>query len=360
MGLRGRVAWFALARPHVLVVVAPDGRGVGSVVESVLLRRGWPLARSPADADLLVVAGSPGPELAAAVEVLWAQVPAPRSHVHLATASDLDARLDAAVRHLLAWEAQRSDAGPADPWVGRGPDADTDRHADHEGPTSGEGHDHDDMDAGLPMASSAPDRDGLELETLHVTLGPWLPGWPDGLVVEASMQGDVLSDVGVRWADDAHPGTAGPQQCALDALVRLLTLTGPAPVLQRWRETRAAVREQRPGAAAHAARSARRLARSRVLAWSLRGVPAPAGTDVAECLHRWCDVLSESPPPDARSPVVGPQELATTLQGAELAGARLAVASVVVGPGHALAHDDAADGDVHVEPARGHHGGGHD
>ncbi|MBD8080378.1 hypothetical protein [Cellulosimicrobium arenosum] len=357
------MARFSLARPHVLVVVGSDGRAAGSVVESALLGRGWPLARSPADADLLVVAGSPGAELAAAVELLWAQVPAPRSRVHVATSSDVEASLDAAARHLRAWEAQRSDDGPDDPWAGQGPGTGGHQHAGNDGSESGDGHgghSHDGMDvAGLPMASSAPDRDGLDLEALRVKLGPWLPGWPNGLVVEASMQGDVLSDVAVHWVDDAHPGTVGPQENALDALVRLLTLTGPAPTLRRWRETRAAVRQQRPGAVAQAARSAHRLARSRVLAWSLGGGPALAGGNAADVLHRWCDVLSGGSPAGGRDLVVDPQELATALQGADLAGARLAVASVVVGPGRTPAHGEGEDGDAHVGHAGGHHGGGH-
>ncbi|WP_278237373.1 hypothetical protein [Isoptericola sp. AK164] len=348
MGLRRRLVRFALAQPRVLLVVAPDGAALARQVESVLLRRGWPPATSPADTDLLVVAGAPGPELAAAVEVLWAQVPAPRASARLTAGDDVGVALDGAAEALQAWDAQRTRAGAADgdPWLGRGPEPE-EGHGGHEGHEGGheghegghEGHEgHDEgghgghgsmLVAGLPMASSAPDRDGLELETLSLTLGPWMPGAPDGLLVQAAMQGDVLTELHVRWADTG-PGPLPERPVrALDAICRVLTLSGPERLLGRARRVRDAVVQHQPSGADGAVRLGRDLRRSRTLAWSLRGIPAPGGGDVLDRLVAWCDVLDGAAPPAAADPAT----VAAALDGSELAGARLAVACVDVGPG---------------------------
>lgn len=48
---------------------------------------------------------------------------------------------------------------------------------------------------GRPLAERAPDRDGLELDQLIVTVGPWLPTFPPGLVLEVKLAGDVIREV---------------------------------------------------------------------------------------------------------------------------------------------------------------------
>ena len=78
MDLRKRLVGWSLGRPRVLIVDAPGSRSLRREVEDELDRRGWPLALSPADVDLLLVLGTPGPELSAAVDLLWRQTPAPR------------------------------------------------------------------------------------------------------------------------------------------------------------------------------------------------------------------------------------------------------------------------------------------
>ncbi|MDO8152594.1 hypothetical protein [Isoptericola sp. b408] len=346
MGLSARLWGFALGRPRVLVV-APGATAAGQEVESALLRRGWPPALSPAGADLLVVVGDPGPELGGAVEVLWSQMPAPRARTRVDRPAEVGARLDAAAASLVDRGAQRRSAdADGDPWIGRGAQPDGPDHEDHEDHDE-HGHGghggHGDMEvAGLPMASSAPDRDGLELEALDVTLGPWLPGSPDGLVVGATMQGDVLSGAGVRWADGVTAAPRPAQLRALDAVCRVLVLAGPERDLHRARRARDAVGQQRPSASEQVSRLARDLRGSRRLRWSLRGLPAPQGTDVLDRLHTWCDVLDGAAPPEP----VPPQAVAVALEGAELAAARLAVASVEVGPGE---REPAADeGDRHA------------
>jgi hypothetical protein len=58
---------------------------------------------------------------------------------------------------------------------------------------------------GRPLTGRAPDRDGLELDQLPVTVGPYLPALPVGLVVKVKLQGDVVQEATVGdnpFADD--------------------------------------------------------------------------------------------------------------------------------------------------------------
>jgi hypothetical protein len=50
---------------------------------------------------------------------------------------------------------------------------------------------------GRPLTGRAPDRDGLELDQLPVTVGPYLPALPVGLVVRVKLQGDVVQEATV-------------------------------------------------------------------------------------------------------------------------------------------------------------------
>ena len=82
---------------------------------------------------------------------------------------------------------------------------------DHEGIDHG-GIDHGGMDMARPGGSPLPregddDRDGLEMDVLHVPLGPVLPHWPAGLVVWCVLQGDVI--VSAAGAGDVGRGRAG-------------------------------------------------------------------------------------------------------------------------------------------------------
>ena len=52
-----------------------------------------------------------------------------------------------------------------------------------------------DMDmspSGIPLAEGGDDRDGLEMDVLHLPLGPVLPHWPAGVVLRCTLQGDVV------------------------------------------------------------------------------------------------------------------------------------------------------------------------
>jgi hypothetical protein len=68
VGVTGLLVRAGAARPHVLVAAMPGGAAVRLATEDQLRRRGWPAALSPADADVLIVAGAPAADIAAAVE----------------------------------------------------------------------------------------------------------------------------------------------------------------------------------------------------------------------------------------------------------------------------------------------------
>src|SRR6266436_2846621 len=77
------------ARPHVLTAVLPGGTAVRLAVEEQLRRRGWPEALSPADADVLAVAGTAAADIGGALEEVWAAIPAPRARADAGHASEV-------------------------------------------------------------------------------------------------------------------------------------------------------------------------------------------------------------------------------------------------------------------------------
>lgn len=330
--------------PHVLIVPAPRATACRLAVEEILAHRGWPAAAGPADTDVLVVAGSPGPALGAAIDRTWALVPTPRARIELTDAADAGAALDAGAGQLTAGghqpavESRHPSRPPAH--------ADTsDQHA--EGRSHHHGHDDDgdagmEMPGGLPMADLGEDRDGLKLDRLQVPLGPVLPDWPTGLVLQAVLQGDVIQEVEAEVLDHASDVTAasdplwnsveGRAARELDALARLLGVAGWADAASRSRRLRdtllAGHPPERVGRAA--APLVRRIRRSRTLRWLVRGIPAGA-TDLAGLIQGRLDAVEAALRPGGATelPLRGQVvDLAGLLIGAELAAARLIVAAV--------------------------------
>jgi hypothetical protein len=125
------------------------------------------------------------------------------------TASDVASTLDRAVDELLDDARQHSDARARSRQPAESHDEITHtEHAAHDG--SGESTEHDmDMDmpmpGGISLANGGPDRDGLEMDVLHVPLGPVLPHWPAGLVVRCVLQGDVIVSAQAEILPAAHP-----------------------------------------------------------------------------------------------------------------------------------------------------------
>lgn len=356
--LKRRLARWTLARPHVLLVDAPGTRRLRWQVEAELDRRHWPVALSPADTDLLLVLGEPGPQLAQAVDVLWSQTTRPRHRYDVRSGDDVARQLDSAAAALVAGATTLGPppATARDLLEGGGAPGMEAAHDEHAGPDGPAGHDpggheghhmdHGGDVAGLAMADTAPDRDGLTLDALRVSLGPVLPAWPTGLVVRGSLQGDVLTGVELSWADAATGGTepaAAAEVLALDHLAQLLVVAGWPSAARRARAARSALLSDEPGRAARgrheAAALTRRVRSSRTLAWSVRGlgqVPgsAPdgdqAGADVLARVHRWCAAAAVETTAEPAVSGRSPDGAAELLEGAELAAVRLIVASLVL------------------------------
>ncbi len=230
--VRRQLGRWAVRRPHALVVGAPGGTAARLAVEGELVAAGGVVAWNPADADLLITAGPLGEELRAAADRVWAQVPGPAVRVEVTDPAAAGEQLAAAVVELagltVARPAAEHDAGQ--PAQGAA--------MDH-GMEHGTGHGMD-MPGGLRMADRSEDRDGLRLDVLHVPLGPVLPAWPAGLLVDVEMQGDLIQSARARllasvtpsppyWsapAADARRSGARRAAAHLDSLGRLLTVAG--------------------------------------------------------------------------------------------------------------------------------------
>lgn len=213
-------------------------------------------------------------------------------------------------------------------------DAGTGMHGGH-GEDGGHEHHHGDMSlpGGLSMADLAEDRDGLALDLLHLPLGPALPDWPAGLVVDVEMQGDVIVSAAPRVLDAGTPGATAPTELAtatrdLDALARVLAVAGwPGPAA-RARDARDRMRAGKP--AGDLAGLVRAVRRSRVLRLMLRRLETGAGVDVAQLLaDRLARIEARAGGAVLDEPVrTDVADLGPHLAGAELASARLVVAAL--------------------------------
>ncbi|WBC16670.1 hypothetical protein O7600_07465 [Micromonospora sp. WMMA1998] len=380
MGLtRDVLARWAARRPHLLVAAVPGATGARLAVEAHADRAGWPLAASPADADLLVVAGDPGAELAAAIERVWEQLPGPRARTRITDPAGAAPALRTAVARLSGAGGKPPDPGHREP-TRHGPEVSDARqagHGQHGGGAGRHGHgEHEGMSmpGGLMMAERAEDRDGLTLDVLHLALGPVLADWPAGLVVELTVQGDVVQSASARvlrpaepaavrpYRDVDHPGLARRRQAVahLDSLGRLWAVAGWPAGAATARRLRDALVDHVPLAVAYTGLRplARRARRSRALrlatdglgaltpvAAARAGVDAPAAV-CGDATARWWRRLAETdrllaggdpgaaPEPDAAAVL----ELAARLVvGLDLAAARVVLASIDPDPDGVLA-----------------------
>ena len=279
MGLSGWLAARAVSSAHVLVVEVPGWWRTRAAVERRLAERGWRTALSPADADVLLVCGHPGPELRDVLDRVVGPAPRPAARAAVDAPSGVDAALGAAAGELLDGPGQLADARD------RSRTAADPTPADDRGDT-----DHGDVaPAGVPLADGGPDRDGLGLDVLHVPLGPVLPWWPAGLVLHCELQGDVVTGAAAHVLGAAAPppepaGTAGERAARrCDGAARVLAVAG-------WDDaatTAAGVRDallagaQAAPVARRLDRLASRVARSRTLRWQLRGLGPLERRDLA-------------------------------------------------------------------------------
>ncbi|MGY1721363.1 hypothetical protein ACI8AG_20200, partial [Blastococcus sp. SYSU DS0552] len=156
MDVIARLRAWALSRPRVLLVDVPGETTFRWSVEAELDRRGWRRSLAPADTDILLVLGEPGPELTAAVDVLWSQVPEPRHRIEVHREGTLAVDLDAAPGALLRRAAggAHGDERPS-PTSFLGKEGGMDHGGGHEGMDHGGGHEgmdhgggHEGMDHG--------------------------------------------------------------------------------------------------------------------------------------------------------------------------------------------------------------------
>lgn len=379
MGLTGALLRFGFRCPRPLIVTVPGHTSTRLAVESELRRRGGQPAVSPADADTLLTCGPVTGAYAEAVERAWQQLARPRARAEVDGPDGAGAALDRALAHLQDLSRDKGRDDPSTPAL---------RHhlaAQHR---SEEDDDMDMMPAGLPMAGTGPDRDGLQLDQLHVQLGPVLAHWPAGLALVLTVQGDVVQEAesatfgldgrgpepGPFWdaaaaADDGRSGAgrtnAGPaagrriSAAHLDSVMRLLAVAGSAQAAAaaaRLRDDLLAGAD-RDACAGALARLTRRVERSRTLRWLLRGVgtltagdaralgvagpAARAGGDVHDRLRTWLGEAGRAlrgDIPDGEGPrgplgTVAPaaaqlDAVCTLAVGQDLAATRLIVASI--------------------------------
>lgn len=346
------------APPRPLVITTPGGTAARITTERLLRERGWREAASPAEANILVVAGPVGSEVRRFVDAVWGLIPAPRARADAGSPEAAATALDAAAaavrdtdqQRLQAAEPARADHGQDQQQEHGDGEQSQHEHAHH-------GHDMGGMDmpGNVPMADRADDRDGLVLDQLHVPLGPFLPDWPAGLVVRTTLQGDIIQDATVETVGLGDAGREPFWQSSerlvarrLDSCARLLSVAGwtDAAVMARRLRDDTVGGERRVHTAESLARWARRVRRSRTLRWSLAGVGATADGSTAPAelrgdalgrLHRWLDLILQAfDQPGSRLPRVdGPADtrwavdaLPALLAGTELANARLLVASL--------------------------------
>ena len=211
------------------------------------------------------------------------------------------------------------------------------------------GHDMDmDMEgpAGIPLAHGGEDRDGLEMDVLRVALGPVLPAWPADLILRCTLHGDVIASAEAELVPlEIQPTPASPDERSallVDAAARVMLLAGWEPVateLHRVRDDLLAPSSDRGPAARRLSRVRRRIRRSRTLRWALRGmspsagsVPAPRAdvhTLLLAQLDHAADLVDGSRQEQpGELPAMSGADLASAVEGKDLAAARLIVASL--------------------------------
>lgn len=378
MGVGALFASYACRRAHVLLAEVPGHFELRASVERSLFRRGWCPALSPADADILAVCGVPGPEFAGIIDLIWEQMPGPRVLIEIQDFQSVDSALTRGGAELLDTALHRRDAAQ------RGQAVDLCRADESASSAADEGQansNHDEMDhhdiddgghqhmdhggmemapGGIRLAQGADDRDGLEMDVLHVCLGPVLAYWPSGLVLKCSLHGDVVADADAWVVDaDRDGGTqvapekrAAPLEAAgeCDHLTNLLALAGWSSAADQARQVRDLLLDE-PAAVGRAQslleQLLRTLRRSWLLRWSLRDLahfsvadaeryrlPAALSGDTYDRLLAHVEnalaYLSLSPRVFRANPsnVIG--ALPELVRGLEVATARLVVASLGV------------------------------
>lgn len=208
------------------------GAGALADVERLLVRPTLHRAETPRDAAILLVAGDLPQDTTDALDRVHDQLPRPRATLTWDGADDPGPALGDLWRAILSGEADEEDRNPDEPpnpWRGRG-----DHGQGGEGMMGGTPY-------GRPMAMTGEDvRDGLQLDRYTARVGPFAPMLPPGLVLEFTLQGDVIVGVEVQAPPFPQSEAAdAPDLCAA-RMLRLLGLGAAATRLLRGKAPRAA------------------------------------------------------------------------------------------------------------------------
>lgn len=340
MGLINLLTWAASCRAHVLVAEAPGAFRERVALERALDRLGWCMAESVADADVLAVVGEPDEALGAVIEHVWSQMSEPRVRLQLRDEVNARERLSEA-RDQLRGVARRLNG----PDVRRGftPSADdmADERDDHVEHGDEGGDDHSEMmPDGIALAEGAEDRDGLEMDELHLPLGPVLAHWPAGLVLRITLHGDVVSGAQVeqlRAAPDATPTLDDRLTRVarlLDAAASVLALAGSAKESARARDVRDRCLDGDPPGGPEVAGLGERIGRQRALRWVLGGLAVTGTHSGSQLLHDrltglFQRALAELEGAGATAVRVDIRALPDLVRGQELASVRLWLAAAM-------------------------------
>lgn len=420
MGLTKMLASLAVRATRVLVVEVPGHWFTRVELEQQMSRRGWRRAWTAADADVLAVCGVPGLDLPEIVNRLWDQMPGPRVRIDVTSPRGVSSALDGAATLLLDTPHHRTDAReraqrpqiPEDHermdheshgQVGHS-DHDQMNHKNHDQMDHSDHEDHEQMDhsdqmdhedhedhdqmshedhghmgheshghmehgghgghhgmdmapEGIPLAQGGQGRDGLQMDVLHLPLGPVLPFWPAGLVLHCSLQGDVVVDAvtavvaGRNRGGRVHGSQPDLATAVLsDAVMSLLALAGADDLAARAGVVRdALVRGNRAAARDSVVRLHRKIRRSLLLRWSLRGVLVLDQSDLerhdlpesyrGDAYDRLLSTVERIQVEIGSGSLVSEQDgavpwetLPQLITGLELGTVRLAVASLNLGP----------------------------
>lgn len=198
MGLRGRLASVAESAPVAVFPVV--GAGALADVALLRLRPEIELVDSPRHADVLIVAGAFAPGEVPGLAQVHDQLASPRGTVRWgepldgldASAQTIGTQDDVVVAIRSVASRFYRDPSLSEPpllpdvdlveWRGVGPYG----HGG-KGMTGGTPY-------GRPIVERAPDRDGLELDQLTVTVGPWIGSLPSGMTIHLRLQGDIIQE----------------------------------------------------------------------------------------------------------------------------------------------------------------------
>lgn len=210
VGLLSRLA--ARAEAPVYPAIGP---GMLPAVERLFLGAGLRRAATPRDAAILLVAGEVPERALEAVARLHDQIPPPRATYDWDGRGDPAPALTELWRALVAGREGEADHLPDEPpeeWRGVGPHGQGGK-----GMMGG-------VPYGRPMAMTGEDvRDGLQLDRYTARIGPFAPMLPPGLVLEVTLQGDVIVAADIAAPPFEQPPQASrPAACA----ARLLRLLG--------------------------------------------------------------------------------------------------------------------------------------